>query len=116
VRERNQFGQRIADFQNTQFTLADMATKLEASRALLYIAALKVNDGAADKTRFAAMAKLMATESGSAVVNSALQLHGGYGYLMDYPVERFFRDLRVHEILEGTSQIMRFVIGRSLVD
>ncbi len=116
VKERNQFGQRIADFQNTQFTLADMVTKVEASRALLYIAALKLSEGAPDKTRFAAMAKLMATESGSAVVNSALQLHGGYGYLMDYPVERFFRDLRVHEILEGTSQIMRFVIGRSLVD
>lgn len=116
VKERNQFGQRIADFQNTQFTLADMVTKLEAARALLYIAALKVSEGAPDKTRFAAMAKLMATESGSSVVNDALQLHGGYGYLMDYPVERFFRDLRVHEILEGTSQIMRFVIGRSLVD
>lgn len=116
VKERNQFGQRIADFQNTQFTLADMATRLEAARALLYVAALKVSEGAADKTRFAAMAKLMATESGSAVVNNALQLHGGYGYLMDYPVERFFRDLRVHEILEGTSQIMRFVVGRSLVE
>jgi alkylation response protein AidB-like acyl-CoA dehydrogenase len=116
VKERNQFGQRVADFQNTQFTLADMATRLEAARALLYIAALKVTEGAADKTRFAAMAKLMATESGSAVVNNALQMHGGYGYLMDYPVERFFRDLRVHEILEGTSQIMRLVIGRSLVE
>jgi len=116
VKERNQFGQRIADFQNTQFTLADMATQLEASRALLYIAALKVTENAHDKTRFAAMAKLMATEAGSAIVNNALQLHGGYGYLMDYPVERFLRDLRVHQILEGTSQIMRYVIGRSLVD
>ncbi len=116
VKERNQFGQRIADFQNTQFTLADMATQLEASRALLYIAALKVTEDAHDKSRFAAMAKLMATEAGSAIVNNALQLHGGYGYLMDYPVERFLRDLRVHQILEGTSQIMRYVIGRSLVD
>ncbi|MCP5180237.1 MAG: acyl-CoA dehydrogenase family protein [Pseudomonadales bacterium] len=116
TRERRQFGQRIADFQNSQFMLADMATQLEASRALLYIAALKVSEAAPDKTRFAAMAKLMATESGSRIVNDALQLHGGYGYLMDYPVERFFRDLRVHEILEGTSQIMRFVVGRSLVE
>lgn len=116
VQERNQFGQRIADFQNTQFTLADMVTQLEASRALLYIAALKVTENAPDKTRFAAMAKLMATEAGSSIVNNALQLHGGYGYLMDYPVERFLRDLRVHQILEGTSQIMRYVIGRSLVD
>lgn len=116
VKERNQFGQRIADFQNTQFTLADMVTQLEASRALLYIAALKVTENAPDKTPFAAMAKLMATEAGSTIVNNALQLHGGYGYLMDYPVERFLRDLRVHQILEGTSQIMRYVIGRSLVD
>ena len=116
VRERNQFGQRIADFQNTQFTLADMVTQVEASRALLYIAALKLSDNSPDKTRFAAMAKLMATEAGSSVVNNALQLHGGYGYLMDYPVERFLRDLRVHQILEGTSQIMRYVIGRSLVE
>lgn len=116
VKERNQFGQRVADFQNTQFTLADMVTQLEASRALLYIAALKVTENAPDKTPFAAMAKLMATEAGSTIVNNALQLHGGYGYLMDYPVERFLRDLRVHQILEGTSQIMRYVIGRSLVD
>ena len=116
VKERNQFGQRVADFQNTQFTLADMVTQLEASRALLYIAALKVTENAPDKTPFAAMAKLMATEAGSSIVNNALQLHGGYGYLMDYPVERFLRDLRVHQILEGTSQIMRYVIGRSLVD
>ncbi len=116
VKERNQFGQRIADFQNTQFALADMVTQLEASRALLYIAALKVTENASDKTPFAAMAKLMATEAGSAIVNNALQLHGGYGYLMDYPVERFLRDLRVHQILEGTSEIMRYVIGRSLVD
>ena len=116
VKERNQFGQRIADFQNTQFTLADMVTQLEASRALLYIAALKVTENAPDKTPFAAMAKLMATEAGSTIVNNALQLHGGYGYLMDYPIERFLRDLRVHQILEGTSQIMRYVIGRSLVD
>ena len=115
VKTRKQFGQRIADFQNTQFMLADMRTQLEAARALLYIGAEKVSVNAADKTQWAAMAKLMATETGSRVVNDALQLHGGYGFLMDYPAERFLRDLRVHEILEGTSQIMRHVIGRNLV-
>jgi alkylation response protein AidB-like acyl-CoA dehydrogenase len=115
VQERNQFGQAIAQFQNTQFMLADMATELAAARALTYMAAQKVTENAADKTPFAAMAKLKATEAGSRVANDALQLHGGYGYLMDYPVERFVRDLRVHEILEGTNQIMRMVIGRSLL-
>ncbi len=115
VRERRQFGQRIADFQNTQFMLADMKTNLEAARALLYIAADKVTRETIDKTQWAAMAKLLATETGSKVVNDALQLHGGYGFLMDFPIERFLRDLRVHEILEGTSQIMKFVIGREMV-
>jgi alkylation response protein AidB-like acyl-CoA dehydrogenase len=115
VQERNQFGQAIAQFQNTQFMLADMATELAAARALTYMAAQKLTENAADKTPFAAMAKLKATEAGSRVANDALQLHGGYGYLMDYPVERFVRDLRVHEILEGTNQIMRMVIGRSLL-
>lgn len=113
TRERRQFGKRIADFQNTQFMIADMMTQLSAARALTYIAAQKVTEGAPDKTSFAAMAKLMATESGSKIANEALQLHGGYGYLMDYPVERFVRDLRVHQILEGTSEIMRMVIGQS---
>jgi len=115
VKDRKQFGKSIADFQNTQFTLADMATELEAARSLLYIAALKVTENAADKTKFAAMAKRLATDTGSRVVNDALQLHGGYGYLMDYPVERFWRDLRVHQILEGTNQVMRMIISRSLL-
>ena len=115
VKERRQFNQRIADFQNTQFMLADMKTNLEAARALLYIAAEKVSAGAIDRTQWAAMAKLLSTETGSKVVNDALQLHGGYGFLRDFPIERFLRDLRVHEILEGTSQIMRFVIGREIV-
>ena len=114
TRERQQFGTAIADFQNTQFTLADMATDLEAARALLYLAAAKVTANAPDKTKFAAMAKRLATDSGSDIVNKALQLHGGYGYLMDYPIERFWRDLRVHSILEGTNQIMRMIIGRDL--
>jgi alkylation response protein AidB-like acyl-CoA dehydrogenase len=115
TKERRQFGKAIAEFQNTQFMLADMATDLEAARALLYLAAAKVTAEAPDKTRFAAMAKKQATEMGSAVADRALQLHGGYGYLMDYPIERFWRDLRVHRILEGTNQIMQMIIGRDLL-
>ncbi|MDR6113746.1 MULTISPECIES: acyl-CoA dehydrogenase family protein [unclassified Sphingomonas] len=115
VKDRRQFGKAIAEFQNTQFTLADMATELEAARALLYLAAAKVTAGAPDKTRFAAMAKRLATDTGSSVVDRALQLHGGYGYLMDYPIERFWRDLRVHSILEGTNQVMRMIVGRELL-
>ncbi|MGZ8283345.1 MAG: acyl-CoA dehydrogenase family protein [Allosphingosinicella sp.] len=114
TRERKQFGQPIADFQNTQFTLADMETELQAARTLLYAAAVKVTENAPDKTKFAAMAKRLATDTGSSVVDRALQLHGGYGYLQDYPVERFWRDLRVHSILEGTNQVMRMIIGREL--
>jgi alkylation response protein AidB-like acyl-CoA dehydrogenase len=114
TRDRKQFGSAVADFQNTQFTLADMATDLEAARALLYMAAAKVTVDAPDKTRFAAMAKRLATDMGSSVADRALQLHGGYGYLMDYPIERFWRDLRVHSILEGTNQVMRMIIGREL--
>ncbi|HVJ03860.1 MAG TPA: acyl-CoA dehydrogenase family protein [Sphingomonas sp.] len=114
TKERQQFGRQIADFQNTQFTLADMATELEAARALLYLAAAKVTANAPDKTKFAAMAKRLATDTGSSVVDRALQLHGGYGYLMDYPIERFWRDLRVHSILEGTNQVMRMIVGREL--
>ena len=115
TKERQQFGQPIADFQNTQFMLADMATDVEAARALLYLAAAKVNSGAPDKSRFSAMAKRLATDSGSKVVNDALQLFGGYGYLKDYPIERFWRDLRVHSILEGTNQVMRMIVGRDLL-
>ena len=115
TKERQQFGQPVADFQNTQFTLADMATDLEASRALLYLAAAKVTANAPDKSRFSAMAKRLATDNGSSIVDRALQLHGGYGYLRDYPIERFWRDLRVHSILEGTNQVMRMIVGRDLV-
>ncbi|WP_294267261.1 acyl-CoA dehydrogenase family protein [uncultured Sphingomonas sp.] len=115
TKDRKQFGQAVADFQNTQFMLADMATELEAARALLYMAAAKVTANAPDKTRFAAMAKRLATDTGSAVVDRALQLHGGYGYLQDYPIERFWRDLRVHSILEGTNQVMRMIVGRDLL-
>ena len=115
VKERRQFGSRLADFQNTQFTLADMATDLEAARALIYIAADKVTANAPDKTRFAAMAKTLASENGSAIVDRALQMFGGYGYLMDYPIERFWRDLRVHRILEGTTEVMKMIVGRELL-
>jgi alkylation response protein AidB-like acyl-CoA dehydrogenase len=115
TRERKQFGTPIADFQATQFTLADMETELQAARTLLYAAAVKVTENAPDKTRFAAMAKRLATDTGSSVVDRALQLHGGYGYLMDYPIERFWRDLRVHSILEGTNQIMRVIVARDML-
>ncbi|PCG15341.1 MULTISPECIES: acyl-CoA dehydrogenase family protein [Sphingomonas] len=115
TRDRQQFGKPVAEFQNTQFMLADMDTELQAARYLLYVAAAKVTAGAPDKTRFAAMAKRLATDTGSSVVDRALQLHGGYGYLMDYPIERFWRDLRVHSILEGTNQVMRMIVGRELV-
>jgi alkylation response protein AidB-like acyl-CoA dehydrogenase len=115
TKDRKQFGRSIADFQNTQFTLADMQTELEAARTLLYAAAVKVTDDAPDKTRFAAMAKRFATDTGSSVADRALQLHGGYGYLMDYPIERFWRDLRVHSILEGTNQVMRMIVARDML-
>ncbi|MBN9144347.1 MULTISPECIES: acyl-CoA dehydrogenase family protein [unclassified Novosphingobium] len=115
TKERKQFGKAIADFQNTQFVLADMATELEAARALLYTAAGKVTRGDANKTAFAAMAKRFATDTGSSVVDRALQMFGGYGYLRDYPIERFWRDLRVHRILEGTNEIMRLIIARDLL-
>ena len=115
TRERRQFGKAIADFQATRFTLADMETELQAARMLLYAAAAKVSAAAPDRTRFAAMAKRLATDTGSAVVDRALQLHGGYGYLQDYPIERFWRDLRVHRILEGTNEIMRVIVAREML-
>ena len=115
VKDRSQFGKPIAQFQNTQFTLADMATDLEAARALLYLAAAKVTANAPDKTRFAAMAKKLASDNGSSIVDRALQMFGGYGYLRDYPIERFWRDLRVHRILEGTNEVMQMIVGRDLL-
>ncbi|WP_265530408.1 acyl-CoA dehydrogenase family protein [Sphingomicrobium marinum] len=115
TKDRHQFGKAIADFQNTQFMLADMETELQAARTLLYAAAVKVTENAPDKTKFAAMAKRLATDTGSSVVDRALQLHGGYGYLQDYPIERFWRDLRVHSILEGTNQVMRLIVSREML-
>jgi alkylation response protein AidB-like acyl-CoA dehydrogenase len=115
VQERKQFGKRIADFQNTQFTLADMATDLAASRALLHQAARKLDARAADATKYCAMAKRFVTDTAFKVADQALQLHGGYGYLADYEVERIVRDLRVHRILEGTNEIMRVIVSRELL-
>jgi len=115
TRERKQFGRAIADFQATQFKLADMATHLEAARLVLHKAAAALDAGDAGATQLCAMAKRLATDTGFAVCNEALQLHGGYGYIRDYPVERILRDLRVHQILEGTNEIMRVIIGRKLL-
>ncbi|MBN9669830.1 acyl-CoA dehydrogenase family protein [Roseibium aggregatum] len=115
VQERKQFGRPIAEFQALQFRLADMATELEAARLLLHKAATAVDAKAHDATKLAAMAKRLATDTGFQVVNDALQLHGGYGYLRDYPIERYFRDVRVHQILEGTNEIMRLIIARQLL-
>ena len=115
VQERKQFGRPIADFQALQFRLADMATELEAARLLLQKAASAVDGKTHEATKLAAMAKRLATDTGFKVVNEALQLHGGYGYLRDYPIERYFRDVRVHQILEGTNEIMRLIIARQLL-
>lgn len=112
---REQFGQKLADFQALQFKLADMATELEAARLMVRQAAAKLDAGAPDATTYCAMAKRFSTDTGFTVCNEALQLHGGYGYLRDYPVERILRDLRVHQILEGTNEIMRVIIARRLL-
>jgi alkylation response protein AidB-like acyl-CoA dehydrogenase len=113
--ERRQFGQRLADFQALQFKLADMASELEAARLLLWRAAASLDKGEAQATLYCAMAKRLATDAGFHVTNEALQLHGGYGYLKDFPIERYLRDLRVHQILEGTNEIMRVIIARHLL-
>jgi alkylation response protein AidB-like acyl-CoA dehydrogenase len=114
ARERKQFGKPIGDFQATQFKLADMAIELEAGRALLYEAARRLDAGDPQATKFCAMAKRFVTDMGSKVANDALQIHGGYGYLADYEVERIVRDLRVHQILEGTNEIMRVIVAREM--
>jgi alkylation response protein AidB-like acyl-CoA dehydrogenase len=113
--ERRQFGQRLADFQALQFKLADMATELDAARLMLRRAAQSLDNGAPDATLHCAMAKRLATDAGFHVCNEALQLHGGYGYLRDFPIERHLRDVRVHQILEGTNEIMRVIIARRLL-
>ncbi len=115
VKARKQFGRALAEFQALQFKLADMATDLEASRLMIHKAASLLDAGDPSATQHCAMAKRLATDSGFAIVNEALQLHGGYGYIRDYPIERYLRDLRVHQILEGTNEIMRVIIARRLL-
>lgn len=114
ARERRAFGQELARFQALQFKLADMATALEASRTFLWRAASALDEGSPEATRLSAMAKRLCTDQGFEVANAALQLLGGYGYLADYGIEKIVRDLRVHQILEGTNEIMRVIVGRDL--
>ena len=115
ARERKAFGSPIADFQALQFKLADMATELEAARSLLWRAAAALDAKTPDATKLCAMAKRVATDTGFEVANHALQIHGGYGYLADYGIEKIVRDLRVHQILEGTNEVMRMIVARGLV-
>ena len=115
MKERKQFGSRLADFQALGFRVADYATELEASRLMLYRAADALDRREGSATRLAAMAKRLATDTGFAVVNGCLQLHGGYGYLRDHPIERVLRDVRVHQILEGTNEVMRLIVSRDLL-
>jgi len=114
LESRQQFGKALKDFQALQFKLADMATELEAARLMVRNAADALDRKDVGATRLCAMAKRFATDAGFQVANDALQLHGGYGYLQDYPLERIVRDLRVHQILEGTNEIMRVIIAREL--
>ncbi len=116
MQDRKQFGKSIASFQALQFKLADMATELVAARQMVRLAASKLDAGARDATTYCAMAKRFATDAGFTVVNEALQLHGGYGYIREYPLERLLRDARVHQILEGTNEIMRVIIARRMLD
>lgn len=116
VTERKQFGKKLAEFQATQFRLADMVTELFAARLMVHKAACLLDEQSSEATFFCAMAKRFATDVGFKVVNEALQLHGGYGYIKDYQVERYLRDLRVHQILEGTNEIMRVIIARKLLE
>ncbi|MCZ2103397.1 MAG: acyl-CoA dehydrogenase family protein [Burkholderiales bacterium] len=116
IQERKQFGKPLAGFQALQFKLADMATELVAARQMVRLAASKLDAGARDATTYCAMAKRFATDACFNVINEALQLHGGYGYLRDFPLERLLRDARVHQILEGTNEIMRVIVGRRMLD
>jgi alkylation response protein AidB-like acyl-CoA dehydrogenase len=115
MRERKQFGTRLADFQALAFRVADYATELEAARLMVRRAATAVTKAEPGATRLAAMAKRHATDAGFDIVNGCLQLHGGYGYLRDHPIERVLRDVRVHQILEGTNEVMRLIVSRDLL-
>jgi alkylation response protein AidB-like acyl-CoA dehydrogenase len=115
MKERKQFGTRLADFQALAFRIADYATEIEAARLMLHRAASALDRREPAATRLAAMAKRLATDTGFNVVNGCLQLHGGYGYLRDHPIERVLRDLRVHQILEGTNEVMRLIVSRDIL-
>ncbi|HRO32655.1 MAG TPA: acyl-CoA dehydrogenase family protein [Brevundimonas sp.] len=115
VATRKQFGKALNEFQNTQFKLADMATQLEAARLMVLRGAWAIDTGHPEKTKWCAMAKRLATDACFQIADEALQLHGGYGYLKDYPLERIVRDLRVHRILEGTNEIMRVITAREMM-
>jgi alkylation response protein AidB-like acyl-CoA dehydrogenase len=115
MKERNQFGKPIAAFQGLQFKLADMATELVAARQMVRLAAFKLDSKDPEASAYCAMAKRFATDVGFQVCDAALQIHGGYGYIKEYPLERHFRDVRVHQILEGTNEIMRLIIARRLL-
>ncbi|MGC2854241.1 acyl-CoA dehydrogenase family protein [Novispirillum sp. DQ9] len=115
VQMRKQFNQALAEFQSVQFKLADMETELAAARLLLHRAAAALDAKEPDATKLCAMAKRLATDTGFKVCNDALQLHGGYGYIREYPIERLLRDLRVHQILEGTNEIMRVIVARKML-
>lgn len=115
MQERSQFGKPLAAFQALQFKIADMATELVAARQLVRLAAFKLDQNDPEKTAYCAMAKRFATDVGFNVCNEALQIHGGYGYIQEYPLERHVRDVRVHQILEGTNEIMRMIIGRRIL-
>jgi alkylation response protein AidB-like acyl-CoA dehydrogenase len=114
MKERKAFGQTLADFQALQFKVADMETELQAARIFLHQAAWKLDNKTPDATKYCAMAKRFVTDVAFDVANSALQLHGGYGYLADYGIEKIVRDLRVHQILEGTNEIMRVIVARQI--
>ncbi|MET4676983.1 acyl-CoA dehydrogenase family protein [Luteibacter sp. ME-Dv--P-043b] len=114
--ERRQFGRKLGEFQALQFKLADMATQLVAARQMVHTAARKLDARSHDATVWCAMAKRFATDAGFAICNDALQLHGGYGYIREYPIERLLRDSRVHQILEGTNEIMRVIVARHLLN
>ena len=116
LQARRQFGKSLSSFQALQFKLADMATELVAARQMVRLAASKLDAGARDASTYCAMAKRFATDAGFMVCNEALQLHGGYGYIREYPLERLVRDARVHQILEGTNEIMRVIIARRMLE
>lgn len=115
LNERQQFGKKLAEFQALQFKLADMATELDAARLMVHRGARAIDNKHPETALYCAMAKRFATDAGFSICNDALQLYGGYGYLREYPIERYFRDLRVHQILEGTNEIMRMIIARRIL-